>query len=192
MNKKIESAHSAIVSPQGSWWSSIPKQEKIWITVAFIWCMILFAMMPLWHIKGGQNVSGIRHKVDPAAYEERVKQFVKDYQVERIKRIPVVEPPPGSQVYLMASMWRWYPILRLEKGVEYTLHLSSLDVNHGFGLFPLNINFQVIPGYDYALKITPSESGDFRIICNEFCGIGHHRMIGKIEVVDKFEKKESL
>lgn len=189
MSKKNE-AWSAIISPKGSWWESIPKQEKIWISVAFAWCMVLFAMMPLWHIKGGQNVSGIRHKVDPVDYATRVEQFVADYKVGREKRIPVVEPPPGSHVYLLGRMWQWYPIIRLEKGVEYTLHLSSADVNHGFGLFPLNINFQVVPGYDYALKITPSESGDFRIICNEFCGIGHHRMVGKIEVVDKFEKNK--
>ena len=36
--------------------------------------------------------------------------------------------------------------------MEYTLHLSSVDVNHGFNLYPFNVNFQVVPGYDYALE----------------------------------------
>jgi cytochrome c oxidase subunit 2 len=63
------------------------------------------------------------------------------------------------------------------------MHLSSLDVNHGFNLYPFNINFQVIPGYDYALDMTPTESGEFRIVCNEFCGVGHHVMVGRIEVL---------
>ena len=62
--------------------------------------------------------------------------------------------------------------------------LSSLDVNHGFSLFPVNVNFQVVPGYDYGLRITPTAAGDFRIICNEFCGIGHHTMVGRVIVVD--------
>jgi len=75
-------------------------------------------------------------------------------------------------------------VLRLQKDAEYTLHLSSLDVNHGFGLLPLNINFQVVPGYDYGLRVTPTEVGDFRIVCNEFCGIGHHLMVGRVIVVD--------
>jgi heme/copper-type cytochrome/quinol oxidase subunit 2 len=57
-------------------------------------------------------------------------------------------------------------------------------VNHGFSLFPVNVNFQIIPGYDYALRVTPTASGDFRIICNEFCGIGHHTMVGRVIVVD--------
>jgi heme/copper-type cytochrome/quinol oxidase subunit 2 len=81
-------------------------------------------------------------------------------------------------------MWTWSPVLRLRRGVQYTLHLSSLDVNHGFSLFPLNINIQVVPGYDYGLRVTPNEAGDFRLICNEFCGIGHHAMVGRVIVVD--------
>jgi cytochrome c oxidase subunit 2 len=46
------------------------------------------------------------------------------------------------------------------------------------------VNFQVVPGYDYGLRITPNSSGDFRIICNEFCGIGHHAMVGRVIVED--------
>ena len=75
------------------------------------------------------------------------------------------------------------PVLRLREGAEYTLHLSSVDLNHGFSLFPLNINFQVVPGYDYGLRVRPSQSGEFEIICNEFCGVGHHLMVGKVIVV---------
>jgi cytochrome c oxidase subunit 2 len=72
----------------------------------------------------------------------------------------------------------------LQKGREYVLHLSALDVNHGFSLYPINVNFQIVPGYDYALRVTPNTAGDFRIICNEFCGIGHHNMVGRVIVDD--------
>lgn len=178
-----QEVHSAIVSPEGNWWAvKVGSSEKRWVTVAFIWCMILFAMMPLWHFKGGQNPSGTRGKVDPAKYLDRVEKFVADYKVGEELGYPVVAPPPGAEVYLLARMWQWYPVLKLKKGVEYTLHLSSTDLNHGFSLYPVNLNFQVIPGYDYALKVTPNKAGDFRIICNEFCGIGHHLMIGKVLV----------
>lgn len=179
-----ESMHSGIVPPEGIWWKDVPPQEKVWITVAFVWCMILFAMMPVWHIRGGQNPSGIRHKVDAADFMERTERFVEEYKVGEESGIPVVEPPPGSHIYLVGRMWQWYPVLKLKKGAEYTLHLSSIDINHGFALFPVNINFQVIPGYDYGLKITPNQAGDFRIICNEFCGIGHHMMVGKVLVTE--------
>lgn len=178
----MEELHSALVSPRGVWWKRAGKQEKLWVTVSFIWCMILFAMMPLWHIKGGQNPSGIRAKVDPTAYQRRVEQFVNDYKVGFEGGVPVVAPPAGAEVYLLARMWQWYPALVLEEGKSYVLHLSSLDINHGFNLQPFNVNFQVVPGYDYGLRITPNQPGDYRVICNEYCGIGHHLMTGKILV----------
>jgi len=171
-------------SPRGVWWKPAHKTEKIWFTIAFAWCMVLFAMMPLWHLKGGQNPTGIRHRVEPADYRDRVNEFIAEHQVGTEAGIPVVEPPPGSDVYLLGMMWQWRPILRLQAGAEYTLHLSSVDVNHGFNLYPFNVNFQVVPGYDYGLRVTPTEPGEFGIVCNEFCGVGHHMMVGRVIVVD--------
>lgn len=176
--------HTGIESPRGIWWKPAHKAERIWVTIAFVWCMVLFAMMPFWHFKGGQNPSGIRRKVDPAAYAARTREFIATYQVGVESGIAVVEPPPGSDIYLFGRMWAWEPVLRLQRGAEYTLHISSLDVNHGFSLYPINVNFQIVPGYDYGLRVTPSDTGDFRIICNEFCGIGHHLMLGKVVVYD--------
>jgi cytochrome c oxidase subunit II len=176
--------HTGLESPKGVWWKPVHRTEKIWIAIAFAWCMVLFAMMPLWHLRGGQNPAGIRHRVDPAAFSARVDEFIATYQVADDRGHPIVAPPPGSDLYLEARMWGWRPILQLEKGAEYILHLSALDVNHGFSLLPLNVNLQVVPGYDYALRVTPTEAGDFRIVCNEFCGIGHHMMIGRVIVVE--------
>ncbi len=174
--------HSAIVPPKGVWWKPAGKQERMWVTIAFVWCMVLFAMMPLWHLKGGQNPSGIRGKVDPVEYAKRVERFIADYQIGEESGIPVVKPPPGSDVYMVGGSWVWKPVLHLQQGASYTLHLSALDFNHGFGLIPANINFQIVPGYDYGLKITPNEAGEYKVLCNEFCGIGHHRMLGKIVI----------
>ena len=179
---------TGVTPPQGVWWKPAHKSEKVWFTVAFVWCLILFAMMPLWHLRGGQNPTGIRAKVDPADYLARVQQFVADYGTgESEGGIPVVAPPPGADVYLLAAQYQWTPVLHLEQGAEYTLHLSSLDVNHGFNLYPFNVNFQVVPGYDYGLRVTPTEAGDYRIVCNEFCGVGHHLMVGKVLVTPSGE-----
>jgi cytochrome c oxidase subunit 2 len=171
-------------APQGVWWKPAHRSERIWFTISFVWCMILFAMMPLWHFRGGQNPSGIRARVEPRDFLARTQQFVRDYDTgERDGGIPIVAPPPGADLYLLGAQFQWTPILQLQQGVEYTLHLSSLDVNHGFNLYPFNVNFQVVPGYDYGLRVTPTEAGDYRIVCNEFCGIGHHIMVGRVIVV---------
>jgi cytochrome c oxidase subunit 2 len=176
--------HTGLDSPKGIWWKPAHKSERTWVGIAFAWCMVLFAMMPLWHWKGGQNPSGIRSRTTPAAYGARVDEFIKQYQTGTDRGMAIVTPPAGSDVYLAAVSFQWYPIIRLQKNAQYTLHLSSLDVNHGFSLYPINVNFQVVPGYDYGLRVTPNASGDFRIMCNEFCGIGHHNMVGRVIVED--------
>ena len=173
----LTETHTGLDSPRGNWWKPAHKSERTWVAIAFGWCMVLFAMMPLWQVKGGQNPSGIRRKVEPAAFFARTQEFIKQYQIGDDRGMPIVAPPPGSDIYLTA-------MLQLEQGKEYILHLSSLDVNHGFSLYPINVNFQVVPGYDYGLRVTPTAAGDFRIICNEFCGIGHHTMVGRVIVVD--------
>lgn len=176
--------NTGIEPPKGIWWKPVHRSEKIWVTIAFGWCMVLFAMMPLWHFKGGQNPAGIRHRVDPQDYAERVREFTAEYRIGEDQGIAIVAPPPGSDIYLQGQMWMWSPILQLEANAEYTLHLSSLDVNHGFNLYPFNVNFQVVPGYDYGLRVMPTEPGDYRIVCNEFCGINHHTMVGRVIVVE--------
>jgi cytochrome c oxidase subunit 2 len=176
--------HTGLDAPQGNWWKPAHKSEKVWVGIAFAWCMVLFAMMPLWHWKGGQNPSGIRSRTTPQAYMARMVEFMNQYKVGEDEGLTVVAPPPGADIYMAAMTFTWMPVLKLQKDVQYTLHLSALDVNHGFSLFPINVNFQVVPGYDYGLRVTPNIAGDFRIICNEFCGIGHHVMVGKVIVED--------
>ncbi|MBL8670082.1 MAG: cytochrome C oxidase subunit II [Alphaproteobacteria bacterium] len=179
----------AITSPEKRvWWNEpLHRPEVIWITIAFLWGLLMFGMMVYWHVAGRQNLSNEAYKVFPEKFAEKVEDMVAKYKVreEGATKIPVVRPPPGSDVYVLSRLWEWWPILELEKGATYRLHLSSMDWQHGFSLQPVNINIQVHPGYDLVLSITPDKAGEYTIVCNEFCGIGHHQMIGKIHVVDK-------
>jgi cytochrome c oxidase subunit 2 len=95
---------------------------------------------------------------------------------------PVVAPPEGGDAYVVSRLWSFWPTLELEKGKTYRLHLSSMDYNHGFSLQPVNINIQVLPGYEHVVTVTPNQTGTYSVVCNEFCGIGHHTMVGRIYV----------
>jgi cytochrome c oxidase subunit 2 len=83
---------------------------------------------------------------------------------------------------MIARLWSFWPILEFEKGKTYRLHLTSLDYNHGFSLQPANINIQVVPGYEHVVTVTPNQSGTYSVVCNEYCGINHHTMVGRIYV----------
>jgi len=169
------------------WWKRpLDRMEIIWISIAFLWGLVMFFTMIYWHFTGRQNLSSEAYRVDPAAYAAKVEAAANKYKVreEGDIGIPVVHPPPGGDAYLLARAWQWWPILEFEKGKSYRLHLSSLDWLHGFSLQPVNINIEVVPGYEMVLTITPTEAGEFGLVCNEYCGIGHHVMVSKLYVVD--------
>ncbi|HUF40161.1 MAG TPA: hypothetical protein VMN57_16680 [Anaerolineales bacterium] len=171
-----------MLAPPRIWWRKLGRYEKNWLIVAFIWCLLLTAMMPLWFIFGRQNVPTTTYRTSPAEFQARVDDFVARYQVGEEQNIPIVAPPAGGDAFLLGRQWQWYPILRLKLGETYRVHLSSLDVLHGFSLQPVNMNFMVAPDYDYVVTFTPTTSGEFSIVCNEYCLIGHHLMTGKIYV----------
>jgi cytochrome c oxidase subunit 2 len=146
----------------------------------------MFMAIIYWHIEGEQNLSNEAYRIDPDAFAAKTEAMAEAYTVreEGDTGVPVVRPPPGSDIYMLARLWEWWPILELEKGQSYRLHLSSMDWQHGFSLQPTNINIQVHPNYEMVLTITPEETGQFGVVCNEFCGIGHHAMVGRIYVVE--------
>jgi cytochrome c oxidase subunit 2 len=174
----------SIYQPDRDWFKAPHGVERVWVGLALVWCLVMFVMMPYWHLYGKQNSTGESYRVTPMAFAQRVMQFIQTNKVGELNGIPVVEPAPGGEAYLQAQMWMWFPVLKLRKGQTYRVHISSMDLQHGFSIQPLNMNFQILPGYDHVLTLTPTSSGEFSIVCNEFCGIGHHLMTGRIIVED--------
>lgn len=165
------------------WWNEpVERVELTWIVVGFLWGLVMFFMMIYWHGYGKQNLSNEAYKTTPEAFSAKAKDMAEKYKVREEAGIPVVAPPAGSDIYLVARLWQFWPILELEKDKSYRLHLSSLDWQHGFSLQPTNINIQVHPGYDMVVTVQPDKAGTYGIVCNEFCGIGHHTMVGRLYV----------
>jgi cytochrome c oxidase subunit II len=110
----------------------------------------MFIMMPLWHVYGKQNLSSEAYRTTPDSlhgedpgHGEPVHGAHRDQPADAGGR-----PPPGSDVYLMGRLWQWWPMLELEKGQSYRLHVMSMDWQHGLSLQPVNINVQMLPGYE--------------------------------------------
>jgi len=141
-------------------------------------------MMVYWYYAGDQNQVGESYRITPDAFAAKMETMIEKYQVGEEFDTPIVAVPEGGDIYYGAQQFSFPVIPKLKVGKTYRFHLSSLDVNHGFSIQPINVNLQLVPGYDYILKLTPNSTGDFHVVCNEFCGIGHHEMLGKIIVTD--------
>ena len=50
-------------------------------------------------------------KTSAEAYMNKANEMVEKYKVreETANKIPVVHPPAGSDVYLIARLWAWWP-----------------------------------------------------------------------------------
>jgi cytochrome c oxidase subunit 2 len=67
-------------------------------------------------------------------------------------------------------------------GEPVKFHLTSADVNHGFAVFNEDNGFlfqaQVMPGKTQDVVYTFKKPGTYRIVCFEYCGVGHDQMAG--------------
>lgn len=172
----------SLESPGRVWWKPLGRDEKLWVTVALIWSIVMFVMMTAWPAFGQQNTPVESYRVDREEFWSAAQDFIDRYQAGVENDIPVVRPPAGADVYLVTKRYQFLPILELERGKTYRLLVSSLDYQHGLSIQPVNMNFQVLPGYVYVITITPTSTGEFALVCNEYCGDGHHLMTGKIVV----------
>jgi len=94
----------AITPPTERIWWNLPvaRSEIIWVIVAFTWGLVMFSAMVYWHLEGEQNLSNEAYRITPEAYMEKATAMVEQYQVGEEAGMPVVHPPPGSDVYLVA------------------------------------------------------------------------------------------
>lgn len=124
--------------------------------------------------------------------------------------IPMYYPtgqPTASAVTMVAIGHKWYFEFRypgikqsvmndmhLPIGVPVTLDITSYEetldaktgpVIHSFWVPEFRLKQDMIPGMVVPIHFTPSEIGTFRIVCAEFCGLGHSHMWGKVIVESK-------
>ncbi|MGM8215680.1 cytochrome C oxidase subunit II [Bacillaceae bacterium W0354] len=73
-------------------------------------------------------------------------------------------------------------------GEPIEFHVTSKDVNHGFGIYDENMMMlaqtQAMPEYTNKVYITFTEPGTYEILCLEYCGLAHHLMIKEITVTE--------
>lgn len=67
--------------------------------------------------------------------------------------------------------------IELPLGEPVEFRVTSLDVNHGFGIYnarsELVAQTQAMPGYVNRLRWEFKEPGTYKVLCLEYCGLGH-------------------
>ena len=68
--------------------------------------------------------------------------------------------------------------MNLPVGRPVIVLLSSKDVVHSFALPQMRVKQDAIPGVEQRIWFTPTQTGEWEIVCAQLCGLGHYRMRG--------------
>ena len=70
-----------------------------------------------------------------------------------------------------------------------SMEVTALDVNHGVGVYSpdgvLISQVQAMPGKTNVLQMNFDKPGTYQLLCMEYCGLYHFKMLGAITVTGK-------
>ncbi|OZS77380.1 cytochrome B5 [Tetzosporium hominis] len=154
------------------------KYEKIWMTFGIAALVVFLSIV---------GVSAFSHEQHtPAGGIETIDQ-------EKVKETAPFNEPGVKQldedtyqatIVAMAFAYE-APELKVPVGKEVIFKLTSTDVVHSFTIDNTNVNMMVVPGQVTTKSYTFKEPGKYLILCNEYCGTGHHYMFAEIEVTEE-------
>lgn len=148
------------------------------------WLYISLAMVALF--LGAIFYTALEHNIHPPSHIETVDsaklhlggEFAED-------KLGVARQADGSvRVTLVAGRYGFFPRhIELPAGVPVTFRLASMDVLHGVHVPMTNMSTMVVPGYVSQLTTVFPKPGEYPMLCNEYCGLGHDHMWSRITVV---------
>ena len=189
----------AIIPPPKNWAKlSLGKDEKIWSYMIIVMIMTMAIFTVTWVFLGDQNVPEEYNQFENRDFLDTA---IAGNQPENGVTLGTLtngelalERKTGGDIYMIAQTFDWFATngenytrgIKLKVNEPYRLHVGSLDLLHGFEIMggDFIIAIQIVPYYDYVIDFIPTTTGLFRIICNEYCGTGHHTMTSFLEVVD--------
>lgn len=154
------------------------KYEKWWLTFGTAILVIFLVVVGVTAVHGSTHPNQSKWTIN---YEE----------VDTIAPFdnPGVHKVEGKdwdyEVVLVASAFNYNPMeFEVPVGSKVKFIATTKDVIHGFQVAGTNINMMLEPGYVSQYVTTVDKVGEFTVVCNEYCGIGHAMMYSTLKVVE--------
>jgi len=150
--------------PSEDKWMGMAKREG-WYTVIFLIVVLVFATSTLGLLPY------------PYAHQNIHPTMVVNARAQQFQWCIAYAPNWGTNCQA---------IIKIPVGNVVLFNTSTIDVNHGFGLYASNGNLldqvQVMPGFYNTIIYNFSQPGLYYVRCLEFCGYGHFGMVSEINV----------
>ncbi len=149
--------------------------EKIWLGFAVAVLILFVAVISVGAVVDSHMTPGRSEVVNPDTVTKDDPRFSKP----RLEQVS----PGRYRAYLVAGMYSFLPQeIKLPAGSTVDFYVTSPDVIHGFEIAKTNVNVMVIPGYVTKASAKFQERGEYLVVCNEYCGLGHQLMATKLVV----------
>ena len=152
----------------------IHRYERWWMTFGLAMLALFLALILFAAFADNINPPSGLQTIDPAKVAS-----TPPFDHPGLRRLP-----DGSyEAYYVAQIFQFDPpTLTVPAGSKVTFYVTSPDVVHGFEIAQTDVDMMVIPGWVNTATHTFRTPGTYLLICNEYCGIEHQNMFGKIEV----------
>lgn len=155
---------------------TIERFERIWVGFSLVLIVVFVSLVFYAVSMHGGHIGHAEPRQDPQqilAMEEFGNPGVKQTGENRY------------QVNMVAMAFSFVPdVIEIPAGAEVTFRMTSQDVIHGFQVRGTGINVELIPGDISSLKYTFDRPGEYLMICNQYCGLAHQNMLGRVVVTD--------
>lgn len=168
---------------------TLEKYENIWFGIAVVMSILLalavFASFLSGTVPRIEDEGGTSHHVE-GIKNGRIQADViaKNFAGTPFSTPGIVKNADGTlSAFVVAKAFAFDPpVLKVPAGVPVTFYVTSADVLHGYYVEKTNINVTVMPGQVASFTTTFKNPGPLNIVCDEYCGVGHHNMLNKIIV----------
>jgi cytochrome c oxidase subunit 2 len=152
----------------------VHRQERLWMTFGLAMLAVFLAVITTAAVVDGFVPPSRVQSIDPT----------KVAQTPPFDKPGLREIAPGAyEAYYVARIFSFAPAaIEVPAGSRVTFYVTSADVEHGFSIPATGVNTMVTPGWVSQVAHTFKERGTFLLVCNEYCGGGHHLMAAKVVV----------
>jgi cytochrome c oxidase subunit II len=89
-------------------------------------------------------------------------------------------------VRMVAGRYSFFPKhISVPAETKLTFRWVSMDVLHGVHIPMTNMSTMIVPGYVAEITTSFPKPGEYPVLCNEYCGLGHNHMWSNISVIAK-------
>jgi len=148
--------------------------ERIWMWAAGALIVLFLAAI---------GVTATMQAIAPPSHLETLDPTKLDTHPEFSSPGVKVLPDGRVVVSVVAATFSFTPDpIEVPAGRPITFRVTSADVLHGFQIVGTNANTMAVPGYVSQFTVTFENPGEYLLACNEYCGVMHHAMTGKVIV----------